>query len=162
MKLPFLNVAINIPAASAHAYISQYRICQSLRFLSWFSLYSELLLTRVLLNQWFLLANLKSSHRKFYHDHHDLVNRYGISVSQMYVFPSMSFSDLPPDFWLESRRVPLVEQQLQPFWSTWVHTRFVGFVLLIFLFFVQCFVDHCMPVLNFYSFDHCQRRLSGR
>ena len=34
VKLPFLNVAINIPAASAHAYISQYWMGQSLRFLS--------------------------------------------------------------------------------------------------------------------------------
>jgi hypothetical protein len=30
-----------------------------------------------------LLAKLKSSLRKFYGRHHDLVNRYGTSVSQM-------------------------------------------------------------------------------
>ena len=42
-----------------------------------------LLLTRKLLNQMFLLVKLKSSLRKFYGPHHDLVNRYGISVSQM-------------------------------------------------------------------------------
>jgi hypothetical protein len=43
----------------------------------------ELLLTRMLLNQGFLLVKLKSSLRKFYGRHHDLVDRYGISVSQM-------------------------------------------------------------------------------
>jgi hypothetical protein len=42
-----------------------------------------LLLTRKLLNQGFLLVRLKSSLRKFYGRHHDLVDRYGISVSQM-------------------------------------------------------------------------------
>jgi hypothetical protein len=39
-----------------------------------------LLLTRKLL---FLLVKLKSSLRKLYGHHHDLVDRYGISVSQM-------------------------------------------------------------------------------
>ena len=43
----------------------------------------RLLLTRKLLNQWFLLVKLKSSLRKLYGQHHDLVDRYGISVSQM-------------------------------------------------------------------------------
>ena len=42
-----------------------------------------LLLTRKLLNQGFILVNLKSSLRKFYGRHHDLVDRYGISVLQM-------------------------------------------------------------------------------
>jgi hypothetical protein len=42
-----------------------------------------LLLTRKLLNQGFLLVKLKSSLRKLYGRHHDLVGRYGISVSQM-------------------------------------------------------------------------------
>ena len=41
-----------------------------------------LLLTRKLLNQGFLLVKLKSSLRKFYGRHHDLVDHYGISVSQ--------------------------------------------------------------------------------
>jgi hypothetical protein len=42
-----------------------------------------LLLTRKLLNQGFLLIKLKSSLRKLYGRHHDLVNRYGIYVSQI-------------------------------------------------------------------------------
>ena len=37
----------------------------------------------ILLSQWFLVAKLKSSFRKLYGRHHDLVSRYGISVSQM-------------------------------------------------------------------------------
>ena len=42
-----------------------------------------LLLTRKLLKQGFLLVKLKSSLRNFYGRHHDMVNHYGISVSQM-------------------------------------------------------------------------------
>ncbi len=41
------------------------------------------LLTRKLLNQGFFLVKLKSSLIRFYDRHHDLVDRYGISVSQM-------------------------------------------------------------------------------
>jgi hypothetical protein len=41
------------------------------------------MLTRKLLNQGFLLVKLKQSLRKFYGRHNDLVDRYGISVSQM-------------------------------------------------------------------------------
>jgi len=42
-----------------------------------------LLLTKKLLNQGFLFAKLKSSLRKCYGPHHDLVDRYGIYVSRM-------------------------------------------------------------------------------
>ena len=42
-----------------------------------------LLLTRQLLDQCFLVVKLKSSLRKFYGRHYDLVNRYGVYVSQM-------------------------------------------------------------------------------
>ena len=55
---------------------------QSLWFLSGF-LDRGLVLTRKLLNQGFLLVKLKSSLRKFNGRHHDLVDRYGISVSQI-------------------------------------------------------------------------------
>ena len=41
------------------------------------------LIARKLLNQGILVVKLKSSLRKFYSSHGDLVNRYGISVSQM-------------------------------------------------------------------------------
>ena len=42
-----------------------------------------LLLTRTVLKQGFISVNLKSSLRKFNDRHHDMVNRYGISVSQI-------------------------------------------------------------------------------
>jgi hypothetical protein len=82
VSFPFM--CSNIPAAPAYGvYISQLkrysRVCGSYEdFLD-----RELLLTRKLLNQGFLLVTLKSSLRKFYGRHHDLVDRYGISVSQM-------------------------------------------------------------------------------
>jgi hypothetical protein len=82
VNFPFIGS--NIPAAPAYGvYISQLmrysRACGSYQdFLD-----RGLLLTRKLLNQGFLLIKLKSSLRKFYGRHHDLVDRYGISVSQM-------------------------------------------------------------------------------
>ena len=82
MNFPF--ICSYIPAAPTYrVYISQLiwysRACGSYQdFLD-----RGLLLTRKLLNQRFLLVKLKSSLRKFYDRHHDLVDRYGISVSQM-------------------------------------------------------------------------------
>ena len=80
----FTFICSNIPVAPAYeVYISQLirysRACDSYQdFLD-----RCLLLTRKLLNQGFLLVKLKSSLRKFYSRHHDLVDRYGIFVSQM-------------------------------------------------------------------------------
>jgi hypothetical protein len=55
------------------------RVCGSYReFIG-----KELLLTRKPLNQGFLMVKLKSSLPMCYGRHHDLVNWYGISVSQM-------------------------------------------------------------------------------
>jgi hypothetical protein len=82
VNFPF--ICSNIPAAPAYGvYISQFirysRACGSYPdFLD-----KRLLLTRKLLNQGFLLIKLKSSLRKFYGHHHDPVDCYGISVSQM-------------------------------------------------------------------------------
>ena len=42
-----------------------------------------LLLTRKLLNQGFFLVKFKASLRKYYGRHHDLVDRYRVSVLQM-------------------------------------------------------------------------------
>ena len=80
-----------------------------------------MLLTRKLLNQGFLLVNLKSSLRKFYNRHRDLVNRFEISVShtttyvQLVVGTSRSF----PHSWLVTglvtrvmRHMSLVEPKL--------------------------------------------------
>ena len=82
MNFPF--ICSNILAALASGvYISQlikyFRACGSYQDL----LDRGLLLTRKQLNQGLLLVKLKSSLRKFYGRHHDLVDRYGISVSQM-------------------------------------------------------------------------------
>ena len=80
----FLFICNNIPVARAYgAYISHL-----LRYSGACGSYHDfldrgLLLTGKLLNQWFLVVKLKSSLRKFYCSHHDLVNRYGITVSQM-------------------------------------------------------------------------------
>ena len=81
VNFPF--ICSSIPAASAYGvYISQliryFSVCGSYPFLD-----RVLLLTRKLLNQGFLLVKLKSSLRKFCGHHHDLVDRYGISVSQV-------------------------------------------------------------------------------
>ena len=115
MNFPF--ICSNIPAAPAYGvYISQMlrysRACGSYQdFLD-----RGLLVTRKLLNQGFLLVKLKSSLRKF-----DLVDRYGISVSQMttdvslVVNTSRSFphSRLITGFVTRlTQRVPLVVQEL--------------------------------------------------
>ena len=87
LNFPIVNfpyICSNIPAAPAYGvYISQLirysRACGSYQdFLD-----KGLLLTRKLLNQRFLLVKLKPSLWKFYGRHHDLVDRYGISVSQL-------------------------------------------------------------------------------
>ena len=57
-----------------------------------------LLLTRKLLNQRFLSVKLKSSLRKFYGRHNDLVSRYGTSVSQMTSDMFHLLSTLPRPF----------------------------------------------------------------
>ena len=93
VNFPF--ICSNIAAAPVYGvYISQLirnsRACGSYQdFLD-----RGLLLTRKLLN----LVKLKSSLQIFYDLHHDLVDRYGISVSQMTtdMFPSWSF----PHSWL--------------------------------------------------------------
>ena len=81
----YLDLHLELTATPAYGvYISQLirysRACDSYHDV----LDRGLLLTRKLLNQGFLLVKLKSSlGRKLYGRHHDLVDRYGISVSQM-------------------------------------------------------------------------------
>jgi hypothetical protein len=85
--LPIVNfpfICSNIPATPAYGvYISQLiwhsRACGSFHNV----IDRGLLLTRKPLNQEFLLVKLKSLLWKFYDRHHDLVDRYGIFVSQM-------------------------------------------------------------------------------
>ena len=81
-NFPF--ICSNIPAAPSY----EVYIFQLIRYSRYCGSYHNfldrgLLLTRKLLNQGFHLVKLKSSLRKFCCRHHDLVARYGISVSQM-------------------------------------------------------------------------------
>ena len=82
VNFPF--ICSNLPAAHEYGvYISQL-----IRYSRAYGSYEDfldrgLLLTRKLLNHGFLFVKLKSSLRKFYGHHHDLGNRYRISVSQM-------------------------------------------------------------------------------
>jgi hypothetical protein len=69
-----------IPAAPAYGvYISQL-IQYSRDYGSYHDFIGRELL---ILHQGFLVVRLKSSIRKFYGRHHDLVNRYGVFASQM-------------------------------------------------------------------------------
>ena len=82
VNFPF--ICSNIPAVPAYGvYISQLmqysRDCGTYQDI----LDRGFVLTRKLRNQAFLLVQLKSSLRKFNDHHHDLVDHYGISVSQM-------------------------------------------------------------------------------
>ena len=84
MNIPF--ICSNIPAAPAYGvYITKLirysRACGSYKdFLD-----RGLLLTWKLLNKGFLLVNLKSSLRKFYGCHHDLVDRFCVTNDHGYV-----------------------------------------------------------------------------
>ena len=82
VNFPFLSS--NIPAAPAYGvYISQL-IRYSRACISYHDFLDRgLLLTRKLLNQEFQMVKLKSFIRKFYGRHHELVDRYGVTVSQM-------------------------------------------------------------------------------
>ena len=96
-----------------------------------------LLLSRKLLNQGFLLVKLKSSFWKLYGHHHDLVDRYGISVSQMTMYMFHVNTPVLSSFMTchricnrLTRRVPQVEQEMLIFRDYLSSTRFlVGFVL---------------------------------
>jgi hypothetical protein len=68
--------------------------------------------------------------------------------------------DLPPGLQpLSKRRVPLVEQELLPFRSTWVHPCFSGVRVTQSLVLCVCFVDRCLSFCTF-SFGHCVVRSS--
>jgi hypothetical protein len=75
VNFPF--ICRNIPAAPAYGlYISQ--LIQYSRACSSYQDFRDrgLLLTRKLMDKVFLLVKLKSSHRKCYGRHHDLIERY--------------------------------------------------------------------------------------
>jgi len=105
---------------------------------------------------------MKSSLRKFYDRHHDLVGRYGISVSYMttdMVHSSQSTTRSYPHAWLITgfvtrltRYVPLVEQELltlpEHLSSPPVCSGVRSLVLYV------CLVDHCLSLCPI-SFGHC-------
>ena len=113
-----------------------------------------LLRTTKLLNQEVLLDKLKLSLRKFYGRHHDLVDRYGISVSQMTTYVPLvvnTFRSFPRSLLITgfvtrlTRRVSLVKPELltlpehlssPPVFSGVRVTR--SLVLYV------CFVDRCL------------------
>ena len=119
-----------------------------------------LLLTRKLLNQSFLLTKKKSSLRKICGRHHDLFDRYGISVSRMntYMFPLSSALSSPfiihdvsqCESTILPRRVSLVEQEL---FTLQGHPRLPP-VLTRSLVVCACFVNCCLFFCMF-SFGHC-------
>jgi hypothetical protein len=158
VNFPF--ICSNIPTAPAYGvYISQ-----MIRYSSACGSYQDfldrgLLLTMKLLNQGFLLVKLKSSLRKFYGRHHDLVDRYGISVTNDHgyvplvvnisrFFPHSRF--ITGFVTRLTRRVPLVEQELitlpehlssPPVFSGFRVTR--SLVLCV------CIVDRCLSFCTF-------------
>ena len=123
-----------------------------------------LLLIMKLLNQGFLLVKLKSSLRKIYGRHHDLVDRYGISVTNDHGYVPLVVSTsrfFPHSRFITgfvtrlTRRVPLVEQELinlpehlssPPVFSGVPVTR--SLVVRV------CIVDRCLSFCTF-SFGHC-------
>jgi hypothetical protein len=118
--LPLRTFHLYVVTFQQHPHIeyissSWYNIPETV-FLSW---YLRLLLTRKPLNNGFLMLNLKSSPRKLYSRHHDMVNRYGISVSQMTTdmfrlseSKSSLFSFITGFVTQGTGRVPLVEQEI--------------------------------------------------
>ena len=82
MNVPF--ILSTIPVGPSHgvciSYLMQFsRACGSNRDFH----DRDVLLTRKLLIQGHLLAKVKSSLRKYYGQHHDMVNHYEMSVLQM-------------------------------------------------------------------------------
>ena len=71
----------------------------------------SLLLTGKLLNQGFLVLRLRSSVRQLYGPHHDLVNRYGVSVTN------------------DNGYVPFVVITIRFFLQSWRSIRFVRIVM---------------------------------
>ena len=138
VNFPFLSS--NIPASPAHGvYISQL-IRYSRACISYHDFLDRgLLLTRKLSNQEFQMVELKSFLRKFYGRHHELVNRYGITVSKMIsdMFlqsPSLSWMwptefDYLPDLFSHKQHdgchmwsricLPFQSRICLPFRSTW-------------------------------------------
>ena len=94
----FLFSSSNIPAAPAYGvYIFQF-IRYSRACIFYHYVFDRgVLITRKLLNQKFQMVKLRSSLRKIYGRHHELVDSYGITVSQMIsdMFLRRNYKTLP-------------------------------------------------------------------
>ena len=128
-----------------------------------------LLLTWKLLNQGFLLVKLKSLLRTFYGCHHDLGDRYGISVSRVcstcrkhFPFRSFPYSWLVNGFIIRlTRWVKLVEQELPTLLEHMSSpTGFSGVRVTRSLVLCVCLVDRCLSFYTFYL-AHCVVRSSS-
>jgi hypothetical protein len=107
---------------------------------------------------------LKSSLRKFYGRHHELVDRYGISVTNdhEYVPLVVNTSRSFPHAWLITgfvtrliQQVPLVEQELLTLPEHLSSPRiFSGVRVILSLGLCVCFVDRCLSFCTF-SFGYC-------
>jgi hypothetical protein len=162
VNFPF--ICSNIPAAPVYGVdISQLirysRACGSYKdFLD-----RGLLLTWKLLNQGFLLLKLKSLLRTFYGCHHDLGDRYGISVSRVcstcrkhFQFRSFPYSWLVNGFVTRlTRWVLLVEQELPTLLEHMSSpTGFSGVRVTRSLVLCVCLVYRCLSFYTFYL-AHC-------
>jgi hypothetical protein len=118
-----------------------------------------LLLTRKLLNQGFLFVKLKSSLRKFYGRHNNLVDRY--TNVHGYVPLVVNTSQSFPHSWLIigfvtilTRRVSLMEQELLTLPEHLISPPvFSGVHVTRSLVWYVCFVDRCLSFCTF-SFGH--------
>ena len=122
-----------------------------------FALY---MLSWKLLNQGFILVKLKSSLRKCYSRHHDLVDHYVIVVSQITTicFTCRKHSLVLSSFMtylrfvtILTRRVSLVEQKLLilPEPPVFIEVRVIPSLVV-----CVCFVDRYLSLCTF-SFGHC-------
>ena len=126
----------------AHVYIS-------------FSSYNDffdrvLLLTRKILNHGFLVVKLKSSLRKFYGCHHDMVNDHEYVPFDVITIQSCSHSWHITELVTRVKPACIVysSRLLSGFFSRLSIARY-------FVCYVQYFLDHCFPWLLFCSTSCC-------
>ena len=165
MFVNFPFICSNIPASPAYGVFISQLIRYSRACGSYYDFLDRgMLLTRKLLNQGFLLVKFKTSLRKCYGPHHNLVDRYGIYVTNdhgyvpLVVNTSRSFphSRLITGFVTRlTRRVSVVEHELliRPE-NLSSPSVFTGVRVTRSLVLCVCFVDHCLSFCTF-PFGHC-------
>ena len=128
-------ICSNIPALPTYGVNSSQVIWHSRACGSYHDLLDRgLLLTRKLLNQGFLVVELKSSLRTFCGRHHDLANSYLCNKLPRICSVCRNHNRSFPHSWLITgfvtrltRRVPLVEQKLPTLLEHKSSTSFLGF-----------------------------------